>query len=285
LVGDKDRGLTRQRNFGIARTAADIEIVCFLDDDTLLEPDYFAQLIQTYQELPQALGVGGYITNEVQWEQITSGYGAKENEFVFDGWKRKEASRFIARKKLGLDTNVAPGFQPDFAHGRSIGFFPPSGKIYPSELLIGCTVSFRKSVFDSYAFSEYFEGYGLYEDADFSVRVAKSGNLYINTKARLAHFHDASGRPNKYSYGKMVVRNGWYLWRVKTPNPSIKAHVKWHSITILLTIVRFSNIFTTTARQEAVTEFLGRVAGWFSLFFNKPKITSYGSSKLPKYKI
>ncbi|HOD10491.1 MAG TPA: glycosyltransferase family 2 protein, partial [Flavobacterium sp.] len=42
-------------------------------------------------------------------------------------------------------------------------------------------------------------------------------------------------------------------------------------ITLLLTFIRFSNIFTTNKKQEAFTEFIGRTVGWFSLFSNKPK--------------
>ena len=131
--------------------------------------------------------------------------------------------------------------------------------------------SFNKNVFETIQFSNYFEGYGLYEDAGFSIRVAKKGKLYLNTKAKLYHYHDASGRPNKYQYGKMVVRNGWYVWKTKNPNPLLNAKIKWHAITILLTIVRFINTFTKNKRKEAFTEALGRTIGWFSLFFNKPK--------------
>jgi hypothetical protein len=68
------------------------------------------------------------------------------------------------------------------------------------------------------------------------------------------------------------VRNGWYVWRVKYPKPSAKAQLKWHAIVLLLTFIRFSNIFTTSKRKEAATEFFGRMTGWFSLLFNKPKI-------------
>jgi len=70
----------------------------------------------------------------------------------------------------------------------------------------------------------------------------------------------------------MVVRNGWYVWRVKYPNPSVKAKFKWNAIVLLLAFIRFGNIFTTNKRREALTEFLGRFVGWLSLFFNKPKI-------------
>jgi GT2 family glycosyltransferase len=157
-----------------------------------------------------------------------------------------------------------------YSHGRSVGFIPPSGKIYEVEMIMGGVSSFRKKVFETVQFSAYFEGYGLYEDADFTLRVAKIGKLYLNTAAKLNHYHDVSGRPNQYQYGKMVVRNGWYVWRVKNPNPKFRNKFKWHSITLLLTIIRFSNIFPTSKRKEAFTEALGRTMGWVSLWVNKP---------------
>nr|WP_294935912.1 glycosyltransferase family 2 protein [uncultured Flavobacterium sp.] len=273
-VPPQERGLTRQRNFGINRVAATTEIICFLDDDTVLEPEYFEAIMETYSIHPDALGVGGYITNETQWKSMESEHLAL-SEFGFDGWKRKDGSRYVWRKRLGLDTNRPPGYLPEFSHGRSIGFLPPSGKIYPVEQLMGGVSSFRKSVFEKMQFSTYFEGYGLYEDADFTLRLSKVGKLYVNTAARLAHYHDASGRPNKFSYGRMVVRNGFYIWRIKYPNPSLKAQFKWHTITLLLTFIRLSNIFTTQKRREAFTESFGRLSGWFSLLYNRPKFNKY----------
>ncbi|MDP5097312.1 MAG: glycosyltransferase family 2 protein, partial [Flavobacterium sp.] len=92
-----------------------------------------------------------------------------------------------------------------------------------------------------------------------------------NTAAQLEHHHDAAGRPNQYEYGKMVVRNGWYVWRVKHQNPSLKAKFKWHAITLLLSAIRATNIVTTSKKKEAFTETIGRIVGWFSLFFSVPK--------------
>lgn len=270
-VTPEDRGLTKQRNYGIAKVTPEAEIVCFLDDDTILEPNYFEEILKTYLIYPEALGVGGYINNEIVWEQVGDRYRPASNEFYFDGWKRIEGSRFVLRKKLGLDTDCPPGFLPEFSHGRSIGFLPPSGKIYEVQQLMGGVASFRKEVFGKIQFSTYFEGYGLYEDADFTLRISKLGKLYVNTAACLGHFHNPSGRPNQFQYGKMVVRNGWYVWRVKYPKPSFNATIKWHSITLLLTGIRFVNSITTKKKKEAFTEALGRTAGWFSLFVKKPK--------------
>lgn len=268
-VTSQERGLTKQRNFGVQRIRNDIDYVCFLDDDILLEQNYFEKLLKTYIDYPEAMAVGGYITNEITWSK------AKEsnytNKFIYDGWSRVESSRFVLRKKLGLLDNTPPGWMPKFSNGRSVSFLPPSGKVYPVEQIMGGVASYRKGVFSELSFSKYFDGYGLYEDADFSLRLAKKGKLYINTAARLEHHHDIAGRPNQFNYGKMVTRNGWYVWRVKYNNPKLIFRLKWNMIAIILIILRFINIITTAKRKEAFTEAVGRCYGLLSLVFNKPK--------------
>jgi hypothetical protein len=87
----------------------------------------------------------------------------------------------------------------------------------------------------------------------------------------LYHYHDASGRPNQYQYGKMVVRNGWYVWRTKNPKPTFIHQLKWHAITLLLTGIRFSNTLTGSSKKEAFNEAVGRTVGWWSLWLCKPK--------------
>ena len=269
-VDNNQRGLTKQRNFGISQVSKTSDIICFLDDDTILEPAYFENLIKTYSEKRDALAVGGYIANEVKWE--LSNQMNQSSKFYYDGYMREEPSRFKIRRLFGLLPDVKPGFMPTFSHGRSISFLPPSGKTYQVEQLMGGVSSYKKEVFKNLKFSTYFEGYGLYEDADFSLRLAKKGKLYINTNAQLEHHHDGSGRPNQYRYGKMVIRNGWYVWRVKYPNPSLKARFKWHATAIMLTKLRLLNAITTPKRKEALIESMGRVVGWFSLIFNAPKV-------------
>nr|WP_081957823.1 glycosyltransferase family 2 protein [Nonlabens ulvanivorans] len=264
------RGLTKQRNYGIERVQGDMDIVAFLDDDTILSSDYFENLVSTYAQYPKAVGVGGYITNEVSWEESSKENLADLNYYYYDGYRRVESSRYKLRRKLGLAQTTQPAVYPEFGHGRSISFLPPSDKIYKVEQLMGGVSSFPLAVLKEHKFSEYFEGYGLYEDADFTLRLSNIGDLYVNTAAQLEHHHDAAGRPNNYRYGKMVVRNGWYVWRVKHPNPSFKNKMKWYQITALLTSIRFLNIFTTSERKEAFTEAMGRTVGILSLIFNKP---------------
>ncbi|MEN3322503.1 glycosyltransferase family 2 protein [Mariniflexile soesokkakense] len=264
-VDAENRGLTKQRNFGIDKVSEASEIICFLDDDTVLNTDYFQQLLNTYSVYPEALGVGGYIENESVFDYVGHNYKPKSNEFYFDGWKRKDSSRFVIRKKFGLEPDCPPGFSPSFSHARSVSFLPPSNKIYEVELLMGGVSSFKKEVFETHQFSTYFEGYGLYEDADFSLRLAKTGKLYLNTAAKLDHYHEVSGRPNQYKYGNMVVKNGWYVWRVKNSEPTFKDKMKWHVITLLLIFIRFSNTFTASNKKQVFTEAIGRSVGWLKV--------------------
>lgn len=270
-VDKANRGLTRQRNFGISKISPGSEVLCFLDDDTVLTPNYFEEIINAFESDSTVVGVAGIEINHNKWIEKNPNQLYNKNKFYeFEGYVYPEGSRNIARNILGLESDLAPGKMPEFSNGRTCGY-PITGKTYEVDLLIGLTFSFRRIVFENNKFSTYFEGYGLYEDADYSIRALKFGKNIVTTKAQLYHYHDESGRPNKYQYGKMVVRNGWYVWRVKYPKPSWKAKFKWNAIVLLLAFIRFSNIFTTHKKKEAFTEFAGRMTGWLSLLINKPR--------------
>lgn len=265
-VDHKNRGLTQQRNFGLNKVQQQSEVVCFLDDDIILEEDYFKNLLDTYLNHPDALGVGGYITNEVSWHR--SDYNNNNDKFYYDGWIRKEPLRFRIRNLLGLAPDRPPCYLPTFSHGRSVSFLPPSSKTYPVDLFMGGVSSYRRYIFNDIKFSTYFEGYGLYEDADFCLRLSKKGQLYVNTAARLAHYHEASGRPNHYKYGKMVINNGWYVWRIKFPNPSVKTKIKWRLTSLLLIILTFARLNIRSFKEGS-----GRLVSWLLLFVKKPKLS------------
>ena len=265
-VPPESRGLTRQRNYGVARIAHDADIVVFFDDDVVLIPKYLELLEATYQTHPDAAAVGGISTNERQWEKYDPDKHRGDWWYVLDGFAVKLGDRHFVRRKLGLFTNVTPFCVPEFGHGYDI--LPPSGITYKAEHLIGCNMSFKRKVFDEISFSHYFEGYGLYEDFDFSIRALRFGNAYVNSALQLEHHHHPAGRPNTYKYGKMVTRNGWYVWRLARPNAKTIDRLKWWVITSLQTVFLLKSI----AKREARMEFLGRFVGMLSLVFNPPKV-------------
>ena len=136
---------------------------------------------------------------------------------------------------------------------------------------MGGVSSFPLKIVQHHKFSDYFEGYGLYEDAHYTLGLSKIGSLYVNTAARLEHHHSPTGRPDSYKYGKMVTRNGWFVWRSYQPQPQLKDAIKWYAITGLLIMIRLSNVFTSTNGSQALWESLGRTAGLYSLLIDPPK--------------
>ena len=269
-VSPELRGLTKQRNFGIERVSSNSDIVSFLDDDTVLERSYFQVLEKAFLENPEVGGVGGVAINENRWREIPSGKKINKSQYEFEGYFIEETSRNKIRKWLGLASTLGPFRMDDFSHVRASGF-PPTGKFYEVDLLVGMSFAFRKAITDQQKFSMFFDGYGLYEDADYSIRAQRFGKNIMHTGLQLSHFHHPSGRPDQFKYGKMVLRNGYYVWRLKYPNPGIKAKIKWHLTAGLLTLIRGSNFFTGPDRNAALHEFFGRIAGWWSLWVDKPK--------------
>lgn len=262
-VGTDDSGLTRQRNYGIKHSNPEMDILCFLDDDILLASDYFENLIATYQKHPNAIGVGGYIKDEIPWKKVSENYIPRFEEFQFDGFVRPLGERNVLRKRLNLLSDKPPGFMPEFSHGFSTGFLPPSNEIYPVEFFMGGVASYKHDLFSEIGFSENFVGYGLYEDLDFCLRASGIGQLYLNTEAKVEHLHDEGGRPDHYKYGRMVIENGYHVWKFKSPKPSLKASIKFYKIHILLLMIRFVNGFKKD--KNGIDDARGRLRGLIGL--------------------
>ncbi len=263
------RGLTLQRNYGIERAGGDI--IAFLDDDTIPEPEYFAETIACFERHPEARGVGGFITNEVEWRRANGHTHPPGTIFTWGAWERREALRWRLRHRLGLASPLPPGWVPPSGHGRPVGYLPPDGEDYQVEFLMGCSFAWRREVFRHQRFSAYFEGYGLYEDLDFCVRAAQAAPLYLCTRARLAHYHAPSGRPNQFNYGEMVVRNGWLVWRRRWPQPPRTARLRWWATTALLTLCQLGEAVRGPERAQALTEACGRLSGMASVLWKRPE--------------
>lgn len=258
-VSSQHRGLTRQRNYGIAHAHGDL--IAFLDDDTVPEPDYFEQLLACARRHPDAVGVGGYITGEPEWTSADPLSGTSLSVFRLGSWERREDLRWRVRRVLHLASPLPPGWMPRFGHGRSVTSIPPDGQDHQVEFFMGGACLWRRDLLEREQFSPLFEGYGLYEDLDFCVRAAEFGPLYFCTRARVAHYHAPSGRPSGLRFGQMVVRNGWIVWRRRWPTPPWPDRLRWWAITIVLILCRFGDVIRGPERKAAWSDALGRVWG------------------------
>lgn len=231
-VPPEQRGLTKQRNFGLNCLSKHCQYVAFLDDDVVLEPNYFSALLKGF-DAPEVKGVAGYILNDCTWQK---GEQNGRGIFSYDGYSRKEGMRYQLRKFFACYPTVPPARFPDFGHGHPQSFLPPTGKQYPADYLMGGLACYRKEIFDQLKFSTFFEGYGLYEDMDFSLRASQLGALKVCTAAGLFHYHAPEGRPNRLKYGRMVLKNSWYVYKVARPQAAYPQKLKWaytHAILLL----------------------------------------------------
>ena len=114
-VDDNNRGLTKQRNFGVDQLNTDCEVVCFLDDDTLLHEDYFKNIKERFEAEQSITGIGGLATNENRWKPITDSFKYHSKRYkIIDGYYVKEGFRNVVRNYLGLGANQLPGVMPAF---------------------------------------------------------------------------------------------------------------------------------------------------------------------------
>ena len=153
-------GTTRQRSAGIDVTTDDI--VHFVDDDTVLEPGYFAAIIAEFTGDRDGTvgGVGGFVT-----DQPPHRFGR------VDAW-------------LGLDGAAQGAVLPS---GRNVRVYDRPAAPIAVDWLPGCAMSFRRAVFDTerpnLALGRDRNG----EDVELSYRVRQHSKLVITPHARMEH--------------------------------------------------------------------------------------------------
>lgn len=178
----KDKpGLTLSRNLSLSY--ANMDIIMFLDDDVILDPEYICGIMKIFEE-DNDCTVGG----------VTGTLRIKYKMGVIP---------FL--RFFGLDAAKPGQILPN-----GMGVLVREGEIDAPiyvQWLSGCNMSYRKDVFDHFRFNEQYTTYGLGEDRDFSFRVSSRYKLKATPYAKLVHLKEESGRIDEYKYGYMEVNN------------------------------------------------------------------------------
>jgi len=183
-------GLTRQRNAGIDLATRDF--IFFLDDDVHPHSGFFRAMRDALLQQPACGGVGGTITNEMDRPLSLR-------------WRFRIASRLIPLTTPGTwlpcGTSVPRNLAKTFRGSRPVDIIP------------GGVSAWRREVFHTHRFSEFFQSYSQGEDIEMSLRVGRHWSIRWCGDAHVTHFHAPGGRPPGYVKGRMEVRNRCFIWK------------------------------------------------------------------------
>jgi len=208
ILGDKikliflrgEPSTTRQRNIGIDHASGDI--VFFLDDDVILEPDYHRKILEVY-ELKKDENIGGVMGS-------------------FNNYHKTKWIEICFRRLFLMQRNEVSG-----RRGRTQLSFNPIGIFKPKtlirvEYMPGCICSYYRKVVEEFRFDEALDKYALSEDWDLSYRVSRKYILYQTPDATLFHKMSPVNRLEYKNLRRLQAINMHYLAQKHIPRRSLR---------------------------------------------------------------
>lgn len=180
LRNNENSGATA-RNLGAQHAKGDL--IAFLDDDVLLDINYYYEIEKVFFEFPNALGVQGYDKNHYSaFQKITGSFFQQliyqfEKIFMISSYFEKDKSRVLPSLCV---TNPRPNFN----------------LIIQSQWISTCAGVFSKKVFKNFKFDSQFKKYSWNEYLDFSysIYLENKKSLYVTPNATYIDVQTNKGR-------------------------------------------------------------------------------------------
>lgn len=218
-------GLVAAKQSAVARARGDV--VCFLEDDLVLEPGYFAAIEQGFAARPDMLGCCGLVTN---LPALPPFYVELFHLF----------HRGIFRDpRVGVHGHL---------HGENL-------PLIPSDWLSGGLSCWRKQVFTRVPF-DIANGFFMLEDADFSTRARQAfgPHFYINPNARTEHRMSPVNREMLGTRQKRKLREYVVFYKKRAASAGAGRHLGW----------LLAGLFLESAAQCLRARSVAPAAGFFS---------------------
>ena len=180
-----------QRNVGIRAVDENVDLIGFLDDDIILESSAVEAMMRFWNEAPKDVCGCGFNLKNFE----PSGNEGMKYSFLAQwlGLYSKEPGIIT---KSGWQTMIGTVNRDMY-----VQWLPSTASVW------------KKKLFESFTFDEYFEGYSYLEDLDFSFSVSSKCKLAVVADAGFYHYPSSSGRISAYQFGKIEVRNRLYIVR------------------------------------------------------------------------
>ena len=187
------RSAAIQRNIGIDKVSTKAKFIFFLDDDVLIEKNYFEKLINSIHE-SNSIGASGVAVN------LKKSSKREKSEGIIGLYKKFFLLESNTDGKL-LKSAVNIPCRLDSRHQSSL---------IEVDWLIGCA-AWKTSVFTKLRFEESFRGQSLGEDLLFSNKAKSLGKIIVDKKIIINHRESDIERPNPYDFYKMWVFNRYKI--------------------------------------------------------------------------
>jgi GT2 family glycosyltransferase len=181
----ENTGVSMGRNTGwrYADENYEFDYVIFLDDDTVVTPNFLTRLVEAYQQHPEAGVLAGKAFTSFEKNQLMS---------------------------VGIRANLYSGLVYDLGVGENDnGQYDEPREI---DAAGGFAFMVRADLFRQLnAFDEHYSPYG-WEDVDFSLRAREAGyTVRYVPDAKLCHKGTKAGRKPKAGYERNKIKNYLYL--------------------------------------------------------------------------
>lgn len=200
-------GFTKQKNAGTSAVPADIDLVGYLDDDIVLEPEAIERMLAFWETADERTGGAGFHITNICFNPAS-----------------------FSTRLFGTNNGDGGAILPS---GFNVVLTPVVKTTEVAWLSGGATV-WRKAVVDDVTHDEWFAGYGHMDDIDYSVSVAKHGwKMFIVADAKLAHYERPIALEKEYLFGVYDTVNRFYLVK-KYPERFSVARWYWATLGKLL---------------------------------------------------
>jgi GT2 family glycosyltransferase len=229
LYDQKISGLVEAKKKGVFVSTG--ELICFIEDDVELESDYLKEIERAFLTNPQIIGCCGVVTNPPKRSKI---YSIFFNIF-----------------HAGIFKDIRASYHGEIKNWNNY--------LIPSDKLSGGISAWRRNVFNNVPFDDI-NGFHMFEDIDFSTRVARyyGGHLFINLKVRLAHYHSPVNRDGVGMRHRRKIRECFIFYRKRK---------NWKWATSSFVLVLFGMLIDALCQSYSNKSFRP-IQGYFLGFFD-----------------
>ena len=237
-VKAEQRGLTKQRNIALELSGTDL--TAFFDDDIEFV-------------MPCLTALEGVMRKE--------GKAAVGASPTLNGQAIAPTLLWRLRKRLAIVSSLEPGRYE--GSGFSVPWsFASGGDVLQGDWLPGGAVVWRTEDARAEKFLERFDGYGLSEDLEFSIRIGQRGKLLVCSWAHANHWHEPAGRESPFRLGYMEIHNRFHIHKLRFRERRL-FYVAWFVYAWTLDTLMLTRCVLGTSAGETVQQIAGRLkAAW-----------------------